>query len=290
MLGVKIKFKKKKQKNFEQDIYKLKEQFKRITPQAKMAVLTIDIVSHCNLNCVHCDHFSPLAKEKIYNINVFKEDMKRLYELAPNGEIQRISLQGGEPLLAPNISEFIEIAAKSLPKTRISIISNGILANNLDESFWLLLKRYNVLFDLTRYPIKVDYKNIINTAKKYGVETRVLNVGKKTSYKAPLDLEGRQDERESFLYCYHANSCVALKNGKIYTCTIAPNIDRFNCYFNKNLELTERDCIDIHKAKNMDEILNFISKPIPFCKYCKTKERTFGHEWKISKKAIEEWS
>ena len=40
----------------------------------------------------------------------------------------------------------------------------------------------------------------------------------------------------------------------------------------------------------MEEVLNFISKPINFCKYCDIKNRTFNHEWKQSKKDIKEWT
>ena len=78
-------------------------------------------------------------------------------------------------------------------------------------------------------------------------------------------------------------------NGNLYTCTIAPNIEHFNKYFGYNLPLTDRDGIDIYKAESMEEILEFLAKPIPFCKYCKVKERTFNHEWTTSKKEINEW-
>ena len=81
-----------------------------------------------------------------------------------------------------------------------------------------------------------------------------------------------------------------LKNKKIYTCTVAPNIEHFNKYFNKNLPLCDNDGIDIYKVKSIDEILEFLSKPIPFCKYCNVNGRTFGHEWRRSEKLIEEWT
>lgn len=291
-LGIKFKFKLNSTNEIQQikdELANFKHQFLKTIPKTDIHLLTVDVVGHCNLNCVHCDHFSPLAKEEFYDINVFEKEIKRLSELAPNGEIKKLSLQGGEPLLAPNIKDFIEIAAKYLSKTKISIISNGILVNNMDESFWLLLNKHNVLLELTKYPIKVDYDNILKKAERYSVETRIVNIDKKSSYKAPLDLEGKQDVRESYLNCYHANNCVALKDGKIYTCTIAPNIERFNKYFDKHLELSERDGIDIFKVNSLDDILTFLARPIPFCRYCKTKERTFGHEWMVSKKDIEEW-
>lgn len=43
----------------------------------------------------------------------------------------------------------------------------------------------------------------------------------------------------------------------------------FNKFFDKNIPLVDKDGIDIYKAKSMKEILEFLSKPIPFCGYCK---------------------
>lgn len=68
---------------------------------------------------------------------------------------------------------------------------------------------------------------------------------------------------------------------------IAANIVHFNKFFDKNIPLVDKDGIDIYKAKSMKEILEFLSKPIPFCGYCKVNGRTFGHKWGISKKIFQ---
>lgn len=184
----------------------------------------------------------------------------------------------------------------------------------MDESFWLLLNKHNVLLELTKYPIKVDYDNILKKTERYSVETRIVNIDKKSSYKAPLDLEGKQDVRESYLNCYHANNCVALKDGKIYTCTIAPNIERFNKYFDKHLKLSERDgklyrCptgvfverynkyfnqnipkdegINIYNA-TVEDIRKYLNTPFETCRYCLVSNRK-KINWEISKRDKNEW-
>jgi hypothetical protein len=81
--------------------------------------------------------------------------------------------------------------------------------------------------------------------------------------------------------------CVELRDGKIATCQTIQKIHYFNDYFQKNLEVTDVDTIDIHKAKSMDEILEFIARPAPFCRYCNVK---WTHiKWDTSKKDISEW-
>lgn len=294
ILGVKFKFRR-TPPNYNIllcEIAELKKQIKKTLPQKQLNILAMDLNAHCNLRCQSCDHFSPLAKEEYYDINQFERDIKRSSELFGNNGIQRFVLEGGECLLNKNLFEYIRILRQYFPSTCANITTNGILLPAQKKEFWQNLKKYNIGIYYTRYPININYEKIENMAKEYSVNLFCANPHEKvkTSYKPPLDLEGKQDERESFLNCYHANNTVALKNGKIYPCTIAPYIDRFNNYFNKNLELTEKDGIDIFRAETADEILEFLARPIPFCRYCRTKERTSGHKWVISKKSIEEWT
>lgn len=86
--------------------------------------------------------------------------------------------------------------------------------------------------------------------------------------------------------CHRANHCNQLKNGKIYPCSVAANITHCNNYFDEKLELSAFDSIDIH-ADNIiyQDILHFVSKPIPFCRYCDIKKMT-TQTWLNSKKRI----
>ncbi|MDR0823046.1 MAG: hypothetical protein LBN20_04630, partial [Endomicrobium sp.] len=110
----------------------------------------------------------------------------------------------------------------------------------------------------------------------------------KKSWYQPLDVNGKQEPRQNFCNCGHANNCVTLNNGKFCTCAVAPYVYHFNNYFNQHFEFTKRDYIDIYKAKDIDEILSFLAKPIPFCKYCNLRaHKTLPYQ--ISKKEISEW-
>ncbi|GHV21197.1 hypothetical protein FACS189494_06250 [Spirochaetia bacterium] len=75
------------------------------------------------------------------------------------------------------------------------------------------------------------------------------------------------------------NTCVQFIDGKLYTCIVIAYIKYFNKRFNKNLAIGENDCIDIYKIKTKEEIINFLAKPVSFCKYCNIKETIFGLEW-----------
>ena len=262
----------------------------KLIPQKNLKYFCVHIVDHCNLKCRFCDHFSPLAKENYTDLISFEKDFKRLSFLS-NQNVDKIGLLGGEPLIHPRITDFAKIARKYFPFSKINIVTNGLLLLKQDINFWQNCRKNNIVIAVTKYPINIDYDKISEVANKYNVILEYYNnsdKNKKTSYHIPLNLEGKKNGVDNFMRCFHANDLTLLRNGKLYTCTVAPNAFKFNDYFDKNLPVPEG--IDIYKAKNMEEILNFISKPINFCKYCDVKKRTFNHEWRQSKKDIKEWT
>lgn len=54
-------------------------------------------------------------------------------------------------------------------------------------------------------------------------------------------------------------------------------------------KVSENDYIDIYKARNIDEILDFLTKPMPFCRYCDFTNISFGRKWAVSEKKLSEW-
>jgi uncharacterized radical SAM superfamily Fe-S cluster-containing enzyme len=81
----------------------------------KMLKIGVPLVEHCNLNCAGCGSYSPLAPEKFYDIDAFREDCRRISDLT-GGKIDRMGFAGGEPLLHPQITEFFETARRFFVK------------------------------------------------------------------------------------------------------------------------------------------------------------------------------
>ncbi len=263
---------------------------KRTTPLV-MLNFVYHLADHCNLNCKGCDHFSPIAEAKLADLDSFKKDIKRLGELC-GGVAKRVNLQGGEPLLHPLAIEFAVFARECFPIGQILFTTNGLLLEKQDEVFWKKCAQYNISIEITKYPINLNYENINELAQKYGVSCEFYgssDITEKTSYFIPLDLTGKQDVIPNFEKCFHANNCIMLKEGRMYTCTVAANIEHFNRYYGTSVELSEQDSIDIHSVESLNEITEFLAKPIPFCRYCNVNGREFGHTWGQSKKEISEW-
>ncbi|WP_252832299.1 hypothetical protein [Brachyspira pilosicoli] len=49
------------------------------------------------------------------------------------------------------------------------------------------------------------------------------------------------------------------------------------------------DYIDIYKAKDYNEILQFLAKPVPFCRYCDVKKWKVVGNWRRSNRDISEY-
>jgi uncharacterized Fe-S cluster-containing radical SAM superfamily protein len=257
----------------------------------------VHLADHCNLNCKSCSHFSPLVEENFMEIDNFKHDCERLGELT-NGKVKFIRIMGGEPLLHNRLIDFLDAARNNFPELsyggggggELIIVTNGILLPKQPESFWENCHKNNVEIQISNYPIKIDRDKIDSFAKRYKVTVDYVGGKEKIKWHAmKLDLSGRQNIKESFGLCSQSNTCIHLFNGKLFTCPITAYIKYFNEYFGKNLQITEKDYIDIYRAKDINEILDFLSKPIPFCRYCNVKEER-DIEWRISRKDIQEWT
>jgi hypothetical protein len=196
---------------------------------------------------------------------------------------------GGEPLLHNNIIDFLTIGRKYFPKAALEIWTNGILLPKQPPDFWETCRVKNIRINITKYPIKINREQINNIARQYNVKP--VYPDNKTGllwYEMKLDKNGCQNIEKNFKFCNMSNECIHLCEGKLYTCPIIAYVKYLNNYFDENFKVTEDDYIDIYKAKNIDEIFDFLCKPIPFCKYCDI-ERARPTEWGISKKERKEW-
>ena len=268
--------------------YMRKQAVERRNAKTKLG-FEVSVCDHCNLNCVCCEHFSPVADETYLDIVQYEKDCARLSDLT-GGEISWLHLMGGEPLLHPRLIEIFEISRKYFRVGNIELVSNGILLLKQPDSFWESCRKNDITVAVTQYPIKLDNKAIEKKAAEAGVKFRYYFIGHKTMHKKPLDINGGQSIKENLALCHKFNTCVQLLDGKLYTCIEMAYIKHFNKYFSKNLTVDETDIIDIYKIKTKEEMFERLATPVAFCKYCNIKGTDFGIEWKVSTKQMSEWA
>jgi MoaA/NifB/PqqE/SkfB family radical SAM enzyme len=268
----------------------------RPQPVGKL-MLEMNLVDHCNLKCRNCDHYSNIAPKKFLSIEEFTRDIELLAQICA-GSLEAIKLVGGEPLLNPDIVKFLKVTRKHFPHSRIPLITNGLLLLRMGDEFWRALADYNVLLHVTEYPSGVNYEAIHAKVLEYGVLNNNLNNNglfdddsPKYMVKFPFDIKGNQ-KRFYFIGCHHRICSCVLRHGRIYPCPPLAYIEYFNRHFGQNLLVSDADYIDLYQVSHYQEIADFLSGRIPFCRYCDIKHR-FHHgnrfEWEQSSGQLEEY-
>lgn len=261
----------------------------------KLLRFDVHLVDHCNLNCKGCDSLSPIAPKYFLEKESFEKDCVRLAELS-GGKLEDICLLGGEPLLHPEITEIMKIARKYFPKTDIGILTNGILLLKMNDDFWNCCRKNSIKITITKYPVKIDIAAIKEKARKASVQLDILyEDGERSFYYKPLNILGQNNIKTNFTKCWYAARCIHLRHGRL-SCAIVSYIDILNKFIvgggggnAGKFEVCENDYIDIYRAESMDEILDFLAKPLPFCRYCDFSNISFGRKWAVSEKKLSEW-
>lgn len=242
--------------------------------------LEFHITDHCNLNCKSCTHFAPLAKESYLSVGSFIKDMKRLNELFSN--IPRMRIMGGEPLLHPQVNDFLEISRSFFPNSKITLVTNGILLPFMDLSFYTALKMNNISLDITLYPVlKDDMPLKVLLALKYDIPIEYQNVEYFCRF---INVTGDSDRNEIHSKCW-INYCTFLREGKIYPCCIPALAYLPNKAF--GWKIPGNGFIDIHTACSASKILEFLSRPVSACAYC---AKPLWSPWELSNHQPDEWT
>ena len=112
--------------------------------------MELSVADHCNLNCKGCAFFSNIVdEESFFKLDQFKSDISRLAELF--GNIRILTLLGGEPLLNPDLPQFIYEARKAFPKSKIRVVTNGLLCKNMDQELIDVFVENDALLHITLY-------------------------------------------------------------------------------------------------------------------------------------------
>ncbi len=280
--------------SYTEELDKYIRSYQSFNPNAEIPLeelqFEINIAEHCNLNCKCCSQFSCICDEEFIDLDELEKDLARLAVIF-NHECKYIYLIGGEPLLNPKIGRCIELCRKNFPHCKIDIFTNGLLLLKQKELFWDCCRLNDVGIIMTKYPINIDCdaieKKCINEGVKF--EYAFGNTDEKVMINKGIDLSGNNDPKYSFTHCPEANNCIKLKHGKLYTCSVAPAIYKFNKFFDRNLPITERDYVDIYKENSKEVILKKLARPIPFCKYCNKEKTAPCYPWGKTQGNIDEW-
>ena len=257
------------------------QRVKELLSGPRLPYVEVHLTDHCNLNCRGCSHFSPLADVWYADIGSHERDMRRLSQLF--GNVDKIRLMGGEPLLHPQVCSFLAVTRRHLPDAVICLVTNGLLLSAMQPDFWRCCKAQRIVIDVTLYPIHLDTDSIRRLADAHGVN---LHIHALAEFHAGLNLRGDSEPRQAMRHCRSHNYCPFLKQGSIYPCAAPAFVGYFNRAFGSSVAAAGG--LDIHeRGVTGARILQFLEQPCETCRYCAHEYRHF--QWATSTRQMEEW-
>lgn len=249
------------------------------------------ITDNCNLNCISCGHFCPLVPTNtMRSLGQVREDLSLLHHRL-RGNLDTLTLTGGEVTLHPQLEEIIKIAHRLFPK--VKLWSNGVLYKRLIDLKDLLIET-GILLCITDYGPEVNRSNINILSTIFG--NQLMYVERHPDNKTIFNdgffkFDKPCTNIESIMNCEPRQYCTQLINGRLYPCQYLAYGKYFNEKFGQILPIQDDCYIDLkidHSPEEIEDFLRtYITKMCWYCMDCMEDRPT--QDWKKSDKKPEEW-
>ena len=238
------------------------------------------LADHCNLNCAGCTHYSPDLPPRFADLEAVRRDFARLAELFAN--VRHVRIMGGEPLLHPEVVRCLGIVRDALPRSRVTVATNGLLLAKQPADFWEACRRNRIGVDLTLYPPMAGREDEVRAlCRRERVALRVTPNG---AFLAKLDPAGRQPPKAAFRACRRGAFCPFLRDGRIYPCAESCLAGAYNAACGAKLTAEPGFDLSTHTAR---EILTYLMCPVFSCRHCSPDHRVFA--WHNAGTKPEDW-
>jgi GTP 3',8-cyclase len=227
-----------------------------------------NLTDHCNLRCTACARGSPLLDEKFSSVQQFAEELRGLAGALHCSEIR---IGGGEPLLHPELLDFLRVARESGVADEVVLLTNGVLLHQAPEQLWELIDG----MWLSLYPgvtIRLPIAECERLARKHGVK---LSVRKADEFAHILLNQRNQDEEAVELVyrtCKAARewSCHTVHEGRFYKCSTAPFTGERIALLGGRFEEDPRDFVRLDDPLLPDALTSYLAdeRPLAACAFC----------------------
>lgn len=244
----------------------------------------------CNLSCQGCTNYSDLSYKGYVPWNTAKNWIDAWLEKI---NIETFGIIGGEPLLNPEVENWLYGCRELMPDSQLRFTTNGLLIKSADNLLKILDDIGNIVFKIT---VHVDNTKLEDTIKEifslrdwqpvveYGISRWKLDNGVRFQINRPEKfiktfngsydtmMPYYSDPAAAFKLCVQPD-CPLLWNGRIYKCSTAgllkDTLEKINPITKKHWE----NFVDagIGPDSPMSDILQFINnfgKPNQICAQC----------------------
>lgn len=242
-------------------------------------LVEVNLTEHCNLSCAGCNHSSPHLPTRFMGLEDFRQDLEALSKVL---HVRELRLVGGEPLLHPQLIDFLRIAEKSVFCDIVTITTNGILLDQMSDELWGLIDHMIV----SVYPgvkLRMNSREVKEAASKHGTAVFLKDTPEFMLGVLNSPIQDKGLVQSLYLRCKIAYEwgCHTVHEGRYYKCTVAPFLETRLGARGVRFKNKEVDGISLHNNPNLrDDLERYISsrEPLAACTYCLgTSGRMFPH-------------
>lgn len=246
----------------------------------------------CNLSCDGCTNYSDLTHQGYVKWADMERDLSAWLKVI---DIPDFGIMGGEPLINPEIREWLRGVRRLMPKSQIRFTTNGLLLNRHFDVLAVAHEIGNTVFKITVHTPGAEIESVIERVfaaydwqpvTEYGIQRwRTTNdlrfqINRPTQF--VKSYQGVYNDMtpynsvpaESFGACIQ-QTCPLLYQGRIYKCSTQGLLrDTLAKVGNPNLSQWERYLTDGVGVNDTDAINQFISnfgRPHAACQMCPSK-------------------
>ena len=259
-------------------------------PKIMRKAAEYNLTEHCNLRCAGCSHSSELLPKKFAEVKEFQRDLAVLSQVL---HLNELKLLGGEPLLHPDLLEFLRCARASGLAEEITLVTNGLLLHRCDPATFELIDRLWV----SLYPgvrLRVEERELESLSKRHNFKLELKRID--TFRVTTLNSRHRDATlvRRIFGQCALAHdwSCHTVHQGYYFKCSPAPFLTGRLALRGESVQNRDSDGVRIHDNPRLREELEAYlrdEEPLEACYYCLgSSGRSFPHRQLNSKELREE--
>lgn len=115
--------------------------------------LEMHVAYTCNLDCAGCNHYSNYGLKGLVALD---QAAQSLHAWSERIQPVHFSLLGGEPLLHPQLGEFLRLGRERFPRTRLRLVTNGLLLPRW-PTLWPVLAATRTTLTISIHSREADY-------------------------------------------------------------------------------------------------------------------------------------
>lgn len=248
------------------------------------------ITQACNISCHGCTNYSDLSHSGYVRWETGREWISSWLERI---DIPDFGIMGGEPLINPEVKQWLKGVRDLMPNSQIRFTTNGLLLEKHFDIVDFLADLGNVSFKITIHLHDEKVETLVNDIfnrfnwqpiHEYGIDRWITNgnfrfhVKRPTSFVKTYKNDYRNmepwhsDPAEAFSNCCQP-TCPLLYNGLIYKCSTSallestlsrfgyPNKDQWEPYLPTGLSIDSSD-------DQVNEFIDNFGKPSAICGQC----------------------